>query len=157
MSVCDPEGGMHALWRAVLPEQVFVPEPPVEFEQSYVATLERAVAEHAAELAAVIVEPVVQGAGGMRFHDPRYLRVLRELCDRYQVLLVFDEIATGFGRTGAFFAAEHAGVRPDVMCVGKALTGGYPSLAPPPCGARGPPGIRPRGVPAPAPRAPLMR
>ena len=82
MSVCDPEGGMHALWRAVLPEQVFVPEPPVEFEQSYVARLERAVAEHAAELAAVIVEPVVQGAGGMRFHDPRYLRVLRDLCDR---------------------------------------------------------------------------
>ena len=148
MSVCDPEGGMHALWRAVLPEQVFVPEPPVEFEQSYVARLERAVAEHAAELAAVIVEPVVQGAGGMRFHDPRYLRVLRELCDRYQVLLVFDEIATGFGRTGAFFAAEHAGVRPDVMCVGKALTGGYLSLAAALCGARVAEGIRAGGFPA---------
>ncbi|TVT30317.1 adenosylmethionine--8-amino-7-oxononanoate transaminase [Amycolatopsis rhizosphaerae] len=133
MSVCDPEGGMHALWRGVLPEQVFVPEPPAGFgapvEQSYVDVLEASIARHAGELAAVIVEPVVQGAGGMRFHHPGYLRVLRELTEAHDVLLVFDEIATGFGRTGALFAAEHAGVTPDVLCLGKALTGGYLSLA----------------------------
>jgi adenosylmethionine-8-amino-7-oxononanoate aminotransferase len=136
MSVCDPDGGMHRLWRGVLPEQVFVPQPPVEFDDGYVETLGRAVQEHAPQLAAVVVEPVVQGAGGMRFHHPGYLRVLRELCDRYQILLIFDEIATGFGRTGAFFAAGHAGVRPDVMCLGKALTGGYLSLAAALCTAR---------------------
>ncbi|WP_197320398.1 adenosylmethionine--8-amino-7-oxononanoate transaminase [Saccharomonospora sp. NB11] len=133
MSVCDPEGGMHALWRGVLPEQVFVPEPPSGFDtpvdDSYVDTLVRAVEEHADELAAVVVEPVVQGAGGMRFHNPAYLRVLREVTERHDVLLVFDEIATGFGRTGALFAAEHAGVTPDVLCVGKALTGGYLTMA----------------------------
>lgn len=133
MSVCDPDGGMHALWTGVLPEQVFVPEPPAGFDapidESYVDLLDAALGEYAAELAAVIVEPVVQGAGGMRFHHPGYLRALRASCDRYGVLLVFDEIATGFGRTGAFFAADHAGVTPDVMCVGKALTGGYLSLA----------------------------
>jgi adenosylmethionine-8-amino-7-oxononanoate aminotransferase len=133
MSVCDPEGGMHQLWAGVLPEQVFVPQPPAGFDApvdpAYLATLAAAIETHHEELAAVIVEPVVQGAGGMRFHSPGYLRALRELCDRYRVLLVFDEIATGFGRSGAFFAAEHAGVRPDVLCVGKALTGGYLSLA----------------------------
>ena len=146
MSVCDPEGGMHRLWRGILPEQVFVPEPPATFDPAYVAVLTGAFERHRDELAAVIVEPVVQGAGGMRFHDPAYLRVLRELCDRYQILLVFDEIATGFGRTGAFFAAGHAGVRPDVMCVGKALTGGYLSLAGALCTSRVAAGISRGGV-----------
>lgn len=125
MSVCDPDGGMHSLWTDVLPRQVFASAPPPEFETAYVQELADLVERHADELAAVIVEPVVQGAGGMRFHDPRYLHVLRELCLTHDVLLVFDEIATGFGRTGELFAADHAGISPDVMCVGKALTGGY--------------------------------
>ncbi|MGA5424881.1 adenosylmethionine--8-amino-7-oxononanoate transaminase [Streptomyces lavendulocolor] len=129
MSVCDPEGGMHELWSGALPRQVFVGPPPVAYEESYARELRETIGRHADELAAVIVEPVVQGAGGMRFHDPEYLRVLREACDAHDVLLVFDEIATGFGRTGALFAAEHASVAPDVMCLGKALTGGYLSLA----------------------------
>jgi adenosylmethionine-8-amino-7-oxononanoate aminotransferase len=129
MSVCDPDGGMHSLWTDILARQVFAPQVPREYDPAYVAAFEAQLARHAAELAAVIVEPVVQGAGGMRFHDPAYLRDLRELCRRHDVLLVFDEIATGFGRTGELFAADHAGVGPDIMCVGKALTGGYLSLA----------------------------
>ncbi|MBF6318304.1 adenosylmethionine--8-amino-7-oxononanoate transaminase [Nocardia cyriacigeorgica] len=136
MSVCDPDGGMHALWTDVLAEQVFVPAPPRDFDPGYVAALGQAMGEHADELAAVIVEPVVQGAGGMRWHDPRYLTELRRLCDIHGVLLIFDEIATGFGRTGTFFAAEQAGVSPDVMCVGKALTGGYLTLAAAVCSTR---------------------
>ncbi|GGQ26833.1 adenosylmethionine--8-amino-7-oxononanoate transaminase [Streptomyces roseolilacinus] len=129
MSVCDPEGGMHELWAGVLQRQVFAPAPPAAYEEEYARGLRELVARHADELAAVIVEPVVQGAGGMRFHSPAYLRVLREACDAHDVLLVFDEIATGFGRTGELFAADHAGVAPDVMCLGKALTGGYLSMA----------------------------
>ncbi|WP_067186372.1 adenosylmethionine--8-amino-7-oxononanoate transaminase [Microtetraspora niveoalba] len=133
MSVCDPEGGMHSLWSGVLPRQVFADAPPAGFDAepdpAYTAHLADLFGRHAHELAAVIVEPVAQNAGGMRFHSPGYLRVLRELCDAHGVLLVFDEIATGFGRTGALFAADHAGVAPDVMCVGKALTGGYLSMA----------------------------
>jgi len=133
MSVCDPEGGMHRMWDGVLPRQVFAGLPPAGFaagvDEAYADELRELIRQHSGELAAVIVEPVVQGAGGMRFHDPGYLRVLREACDAHGVLLVFDEIATGFGRTGALFAAGHAGVSPDVMCVGKALTGGYLSLA----------------------------
>lgn len=133
MGVCDPEGGMHHLWRGVLPEQVFAQAPPAGFDAepdpAYVAHLGDLVGRHAHELAAVIVEPVVQGAGGMRFHSPAYLRVLRELCDAHDVLLVFDEIATGFGRTGELFAADHAGVSPDVMCLGKSMTGGYLTMA----------------------------
>jgi adenosylmethionine-8-amino-7-oxononanoate aminotransferase len=133
MSVCDPEGGMHALWTDVVSEQVFVPEPPsgfdTEVEPGFVAEMRAAMARHAHELAAVVVEPVVQGAGGMRFHNPAYLRALRELCDEHDVLLVFDEIATGFGRTGRLFASEWAGVAPDIMCLGKALTGGMMTLA----------------------------
>ncbi|MEU7525135.1 adenosylmethionine--8-amino-7-oxononanoate transaminase [Saccharothrix sp. NPDC042600] len=129
MSVCDPEGGMHHLWRGVLPAQVFADAPPADYDENYVAHLDDLLSRHAHELAAVIVEPVVQNAGGMRFHDPRYLRALRELATEHDVLLVFDEIATGFGRTGELFAADHAGVSPDVLCLGKALTGGYLSMA----------------------------
>ncbi|TCP45445.1 adenosylmethionine-8-amino-7-oxononanoate aminotransferase [Tamaricihabitans halophyticus] len=133
MSVCDPEGGMHSLWRGVLPEQVFIERPPMGFQSgvdsSYVEQMAKVFAEQADELAAVIIEPVVQGTGGMRFHDPRYLHVLRELCYAHDVLLIFDEIATGFGRTGALFAANHAEVSPDVLCLGKAMTGGYLTMA----------------------------
>ncbi|WP_343710265.1 adenosylmethionine--8-amino-7-oxononanoate transaminase, partial [Mycobacterium sp.] len=133
MSVCDPDGGMHELWasgaHSVLAKQVFAPPVPRDYDPGYTAAFEAQLAQHTAEVAAVIVEPVVQGAGGMRFHDPRYLVDLREICDRHGVLLIFDEIATGFGRTGELFAADHAGVSPDIMCVGKALTGGSLGLA----------------------------
>ncbi|WP_433365585.1 adenosylmethionine--8-amino-7-oxononanoate transaminase [Actinoplanes sp. CA-142083] len=129
MTVCDPVGGMHSLWTGVLPVQVFADVPPVEFDQGYADGLRALIAEHADDVAAVIVEPVVQGAGGMRFHHPEYLRVLREATAAYGICLIFDEIATGFGRTGEFFGADHAGVSPDIMCMGKALTGGYLTLA----------------------------
>jgi adenosylmethionine-8-amino-7-oxononanoate aminotransferase len=151
MSVCDPEGGMHALWDGVVASQVFAAMPPPGFaagvDPGYAASLTALIAEHADSLAAVIVEPVVQGAGGMRFHDPGYLRVLREACTAHGVLLIFDEIATGFGRSGSLFAAGHAGVSPDVMCVGKALTGGYMSLAATLCTAAVASGISSGSVP----------
>lgn len=133
MSVCDPDTGMHGLWRGILPEQFFVAAPPEGFNApvsaEYVAAWEHALTEHAPEIAAIIVEPVAQGAGAMQFHSPEYLLMLRELADRFDVLLIFDEIATGFGRTGRLFAADHAGVTPDIMCLGKAMTGGYLSMA----------------------------
>ncbi|MFV0494135.1 adenosylmethionine--8-amino-7-oxononanoate transaminase [Mycobacterium sp.] len=129
MSICDPDGGMHSLWTDILAAQVFAPQVPRDYDPAYSAAFEEQLAAHAGELAAVVVEPLVQGAGGMRFHDARYLTDLRDICTRHHVLLIFDEIATGFGRTGELFAAGHAGVTPDIMCVGKALTGGYLSLA----------------------------
>lgn len=133
MAVCDPVGGMHSLFTSVLADHVFAERPPPGFD----APLEEAWAEHvtqlfdrhAHELAAVIVEPIVQGAGGMRFYSPACVSVLRGLCDRYEPLLLLDEIATGLGRTGALFASEHAAVSPDIVCLGKALTGGYLTLA----------------------------
>ena len=136
MSVCDPDGGMHALWTDVLARQLFAQAPPVEYDEDYVAEFERLLCAHRDELAAVIVEPLVQGAGGMRFHDARYLRELRRMCDEHGVLLIFDEIATGFGRTGELFAADHARLSPDIMCVGKAITGGYLTLAATLCTAK---------------------
>ncbi|WP_236703904.1 adenosylmethionine--8-amino-7-oxononanoate transaminase [Lentzea aerocolonigenes] len=147
MSVCDPVGGMHSLWRGILPEQVFVDSPPAELDTAYIQHVADTIEQHAHELAAIIVEPVVQGAGGMRFHDPRYLHVLRELAYTHDVLLVFDEIATGFGRTGELFAADHANVSPDVMCLGKSLTGGYLSMAATLCTSRVADGISKGEVP----------
>jgi adenosylmethionine---8-amino-7-oxononanoate aminotransferase len=133
MSLCDPVGGMHSLFTGALPEQVFVERPPLGFDAGLDERWARGVRElaaaHVDELAGVVVEPIVQGAGGMRFYAPECLALLRELCEEHRLLLVADEIATGFGRSGAMFACEHAGVAPDVMCVGKALTGGYMTLA----------------------------
>jgi adenosylmethionine-8-amino-7-oxononanoate aminotransferase len=139
MAVCDPVDGMHHRFASVLPAHLFAPRPPggvdAALDEPYEAELRALFAAHGGELAAAIVEPLVQGAGGMWFYSPGYLRLLRELCDAHGVLLIFDEIATGFGRTGTLFAADRAGVAPDVMCVGKALTGGYLTLAATLCSA----------------------
>ncbi len=132
MSVCDPVDGMHQLFRGALAEQVFAPRPPAGLEadiSEWAYETAGLVERHSEELAAIIVEPVLQGAGGMHVYPPECLRVLRNLADAYGLLLVFDEIATGFGRTGELFAMHHADVVPDIVCVGKALTGGYLTLA----------------------------
>ena len=133
MSVTDPVGGMHSLFADYVPQQLFAPPPRPAYDEAVrdddLADVAELLAQHAGQVAAVIVEPVVQGAGGMRFYAPEYLRRLRALCDEHDVLLVLDEIATGFGRTGELFGADHAGVVADVVCLGKALTGGYLSLA----------------------------
>lgn len=133
MAICDPVTGMHDFFRAMLTDQIFAERPSCRFDERFedrhIADLEAKLATHRDEIAAVILEPVVQGAGGMWFYAPEYLRRLRALCDEHDVLLIFDEIATGFGRTGELFGADHAGVSPDILSLGKSLTGGTLTLA----------------------------
>ena len=131
MSVCDPEGGMHSMWTGTLARQIFAPAPPTRGASpaeraTYLHELEACITE---EVAALVIEPVVQGAGGMRFHDHELVRGARDICDRHGIVLIADEIATGFGRTGDLFATQAAGVVPDIMCVGKAMTGGFMTMA----------------------------
>ena len=133
MAVCDPHNGMHHLFSSLLPEHIFAPAPPAGYreklEEEDTDELRTLFERHHQELAAFIIEPVVQGAGGMRFYSPQYLKIVRQLCDQFSVLLILDEIATGFGRTGEFFGCHHAGISADIMTVGKALSAGYMTLA----------------------------
>lgn len=133
MSVCDPENGMHSLFNGALTQQFFVSPPPTGLHEpvkhEYLDEIRRLFESHHTQIAGFIIEPVVQNAGGMRFYNPEYLNHIRSLCDEFDILLIFDEIATGFGRTGKLFATDHTSICPDIMCVGKALTGGYMTLA----------------------------
>ena len=137
MAVCDPVNGMHHMFDQVLDKHIFVeaPQPVIhsqltsEFKESHIQSLKDQLEINHQKIAALILEPIVQGAGGMRFYHPDYLKRARELCDEFDVLLIADEIATGFGRTGKMFACDHANISPDILCVGKALTGGFMSLA----------------------------
>ena len=133
MSVCDPVNGMHSLYGKQLPTQHFVPAPPLGFDRILTVdereSLSQFFIDYGSQLAGFIIEPIIQGAGGMRFYSPEYLQLLRQLCDEHDVLLIADEIATGFGRSGKLFACKHANISPDIMTIGKALTGGYMTFA----------------------------